>query len=138
MELTYNELKTREVINVNDGKSLGYVIDLTLSFPEGKLRGITVPGHKQGFFSRLFNKGRLYIDRRDIKKIGGDVILVSLQCGDTCSENVILSNPKHDGGNSCCPPPCSSPCPSQCNSPCSPRAEKDNDDCFPRIDLSDY
>ena len=129
MELTYNQLKEREVINVNDGKSLGTVIDLTLSFPEGKLKGITVPGHKQGFFSRLFDRTRLYIDRRDIKKIGGDVILVSLNCGDTCSENVGVAPNKFEHPNTKCPPPCPPKC-----SPCDDKNEQD----FPRIDLSDY
>ena len=132
MELTYNELKTREVINVIDGKSLGKIVDLTLSFPEGKLRGITVPGRKQGFFSRLFDKGRLYIDRRDIKKIGGDVILVSLNCGETCSDSTQISNAKPCKNNRPCPPPCPPKCP-----PESCRND-DNDDNFPRIDLSDY
>lgn len=132
MELTYNELKTREVINVIDGKSLGKIVDLTLSFPEGKLRGITVPGRKQGFFSRLFDKGRLYIDRRDIKKIGGDVILVSLNCGDTCSDSSKISNAKPYENNHPCPPPCPPKCPpKECQN-------VDNDDNFPRIDLSDY
>lgn len=132
MELTYNELKTREVINVIDGKSLGKIVDLTLSFPEGKLRGITVPGRKQGFFSRLFDKGRLYIDRRDIKKIGGDVILVSLNCGDTCSDSSKIISAKPYENNHPCPPPCPPKCPpKECQN-------VDNDDNFPRIDLSDY
>ena len=136
MELTYNELRTREVINVVDGKSLGKIVDLTLSFPEGKLRGITVPGRRQGFFSRLFDKGRLYIDRKDIKKIGGDVILVSLNCGDTCSDNVEISKKKPVDFNCQCPPPCQPSCPPKC--PPSHNKDNENDDGFPRIDLSDY
>ncbi len=136
MELTYNELRTREVINVVDGKSLGKIIDLTLSFPEGKLRGITVPGHKQGWISKIFDRARLYIDRHDIKKIGGDVILVSLNCGDTCSESTQVSKRKPDTNNCCPPPPCPPPCPPKCQpSPCH---NDDDDDGFPRIDLSDY
>lgn len=132
MDLTYNELRTRDVINVIDGKSLGKIVDLTLSFPEGKLRGITVPGHRQNFFSKLFDRGRLYIDRRDIKKIGGDVILVSLNCGETCSDSTQIINAKPCKNNRPCPPPCPPKCP-----PESCRND-DNDDNFPRIDLSDY
>ncbi|MBO5714035.1 MAG: YlmC/YmxH family sporulation protein [Clostridia bacterium] len=139
MELTYSQLKEREVINVTDGKSLGNVIDLTLSFPEGKLMGITVPGHKQGFFSRIFDRARLYIDRRDIKKIGGDVILFSLNCGDTCSDSVSLAKSTQEGCSKPCPPPCPPPCPSPCSPHCKPPNSNDNDgDNFPRIDLSDY
>lgn len=125
MDLTYNELTTREVINVVDGKSLGKIVDLTLSFPDGVLRGITVPGHRQNFFSKLFDKGRLYIDRRDIKKIGGDVILVSLNCGETCSNSTQINNKKPNENCNPCQPKCP---PKPCN----------NDDNFPRIDLSDY
>lgn len=132
MELTYSELKTREVINLNDGKSLGRVIDLTLSFPEGILRGITVPGRRQGLFSKLFDRGRFYIERRDIKKIGGDVILVSLNCGDTCSDSTTLKKGKPSENSHPCPPKCPPKCPPP---PCS--HDDDNDD-FPRIDLSDY
>ncbi len=130
MELTYNEIKTREVINVLDGKSLGKVIDMTLSFPEGKLKGITVPGRKQGCFARLFDKSKLYIDRRDIKKIGGDVILVTLDCGGTCSENSRVGKPREERKD-LCPPPCSPPCPKPC-------PEQDCGNEFSRIDLSDY
>ena len=132
MELTYNELRTREVINVVDGKSLGKIIDLTLSFPEGKLRGITVPGHRQGFFAKLFDRGRLYIDRRDIKKIGGDVILVSLSCGDTCSDSTTLNKAKQPNSSHSCPPSCPPKCPPP---PCN---EDDCDEGFRGVDLSDY
>ena len=135
MELTYSQLKEREVINVNDGKSLGNVIDLTLSFPEGKLMGITVPGHKQGFFSKIFDRARLYIDRKDIKKIGGDVILVSLNCGDTCSESISLVKTTQEGCSKPCPPPYPQPCSPHCKPPCN---NDNNSDNFPRIDLSDY
>ena len=100
MELTFSELKKRDVINVVDGKSLGRVSDLRLRFPEGRLTGIYVPGRKASFFSRIFDKSTVYIDESRIVKIGGDVILVNLKCSDNCTEPK-----KHP---SVCPPP---PCP---------------------------
>ena len=139
MELTFNQLKEREVINIIDGKSLGRIIDITLSFPEGKLVGITVPGKRQSCFSRVFERCKLYIDRCDIKKIGGDVILVSLNCGNTFSDNSQYGKESHQFPDPChdkcfnnkCPPPC----PPQGKDCCS---QKDDGDGFNRIDLSDY
>ena len=51
MELSYNDLRKREVINIADGRSLGKIIDLKLIFPEGRLIGIVVPGRNlRGIF----------------------------------------------------------------------------------------
>ncbi len=119
MELTYKELSKREVINIVDGKSLGRITNLTLSFPGGKLSGITVPGKNQNFFSKIFSKSELYIPVNKILKIGNDVILVNLSCGDTCGDAVPVSNPPR-------PKP-------QCN-PCQPNFNFNGG----RIDPSDY
>ena len=94
MELTYKELQKRDVINISDGRCLGRIIDATFSFPKGLLVGITVPGKHTNFIARLFDKGSLYIEVCNIVKIGGDVILVNLNCGETCSENVNTSKEK--------------------------------------------
>ena len=80
MELSFSELRKREVINVSDGRCLGKITDLRLSFPKGILVGITVPGRKTGFLSGLFDKSKIYIDESRIIKIGGDVILVDISC----------------------------------------------------------
>ena len=110
MELSFNELKRREVININDGKSLGYITDITLSFPSGVLTGITVPEHKMNWLVRLFNKTEIFIGVENILKIGNDVILVNLKCGELCAESIGVgkSNPKPK-------PPCPPPKPCQNN-----------------------
>ena len=46
MELTFNELKKRDVINIADGRCLGKITDLKLRFPEGRLVGNTVAGRR--------------------------------------------------------------------------------------------
>ena len=79
MDLTFKDLKEREVINVPDGRSLGKIINLTLKFPEGILVGITVPGRKYKGILKLFDKSELYIEDYKIVKIGADVILVNLK-----------------------------------------------------------
>ncbi len=78
MELSYNELKKRDVINVPDGRCLGRITDLRLSFPSGALAGIIVPGRKARKIFSFFDRSEIYIDRSRIIKIGGDVILVDI------------------------------------------------------------
>lgn len=111
MKLTYNELAKREVINTVDGKSLGKISDLELDFPKGILTAIIVPGKKGCKLFNIFNRTKLYISRRDIVKIGGDVILVKLNCGNVCDDSIGVSSPpkKPEPCNPCKPNPCS-PC----------------------------
>jgi YlmC/YmxH family sporulation protein len=108
MELSYSELRKREVININDGKSLGFITDITLSFPRGTLVGITVPEHKTNWLCRLFNKTEVFIGVESILKIGNDVILVDLKCGDLCAESIGVGKPAPK------PKPPSPPCQPQC------------------------
>lgn len=89
MEVTFSELKQKDIININDGKHLGKPCDVTFSFPEGKVAGITVTGCK-GF---RFSRQEVFIPLKCIVKVGEDVILVKI--GD-----------KEDGV-----PPCPPPCP---------------------------
>ncbi len=101
MELTFSELKKRDVINVPDGRCLGKMTDLTLSFPKGELAGIIVPGRKNKGILGLFkclDKSQLFIGVERIIKIGGDVILVDIS---TCKP---VHCPKPDK-KPCQPPP---------------------------------
>lgn len=124
MELSFKELSKRDVINVPDGRCLGRIIDIRLSFPDGLLVGIVVPGRKSRGIFCFFDKTELYIDRSRIIKIGGDVILVDISCP---------------------PKPKPKPCPQP---PCSPHYNggnvKESETIFgiaeidSRIDISDY
>jgi len=112
MELSYRELRRREVISVTDGASLGKICDIVLSFPQGIMTGIVVPGKRgKGLFG-FFNRNELFIDQRKIIKIGNDVILVDLKGGAGGTK------PKKPQPQPCPPPPCN-PCPPQCNT-CAP------------------
>ena len=109
MELSFKELQKRDVINTSDGRCLGRITDMKLSFPGGVLTGITVPGRRVNFFLRLFDKSETFIPVSKITRIGGDVILVDLDCGEVCSPSVRGKKPKPP-----VPPP----------SPCDPCGEK--------------
>lgn len=88
MELSFRELRRRDVINVADGRCLGRVSDVIFEFPKGNLTGIAVPEKKCKGILRYFDKSELYIDEKNIIKIGNDVILVNLKCGEVCAPNV--------------------------------------------------
>ncbi|PWM71694.1 MAG: YlmC/YmxH family sporulation protein [Bacillota bacterium] len=78
MEISYSELRERDVINVTDGRSLGRVCDLVFTYPDGIVCGIVVPGRKRGFpWFRPCNND-IFIDLEQVQKIGKDVILVNL------------------------------------------------------------
>ena len=75
MELTFSELRAKEVINTQDGKKLGKACDVALCYPENKWIGIVVPAGGHGWGSK---KNNLFIDLRHIVKVGEDVILVNV------------------------------------------------------------
>ncbi len=74
MELSFLELRAKEVINTQDGRKLGKVCDIVLCYPENKWLGIVVP-ESRGWGAK---KNNLFIDLRCIAKIGEDVILVNI------------------------------------------------------------
>jgi YlmC/YmxH family sporulation protein len=73
MELSFLELRAKEVINTQDGKKLGKACDVALCYPDNRWIGIVVPG--KGFGGK---KSGLFIDLKNIVKIGEDVILVNI------------------------------------------------------------
>jgi YlmC/YmxH family sporulation protein len=144
MDLSYRDLKKRDVINVADGRCLGKIIDVVLSFPRGILTGIVVPGRRVYGF-RLFDRTEIFIQESNIIKIGGDVILVNVNCGDVCSPSIQAGKKPPPPNNHCpppCPPPCDNNCPpknngqNSCGGKTFPDCQEFLDVC--RIDQSDY
>lgn len=77
MEITFCDLRAKEVINICDGKRLGNMIDIVFDSCCAKITGIVVPGEKT-FFSFFKNNPDIFIPFCKIRKIGKDVILVEL------------------------------------------------------------
>ena len=74
MEVSFSELKEKEIVNVYDGKKLGRIIDILFDNSTGVVKGVIVPGEK-----KLFRKSEdVFVPLTKIKKIGNDVILVVL------------------------------------------------------------
>ena len=72
---TISDLRCKEVVNICDGKRLGYVSDVRVDLCSGRLTAIVVPG--KGKLFRLFDKdGDGVIPWGAIRNIGDDIILV--------------------------------------------------------------
>ena len=80
--ITYQELKKKDVVNIDTGKNLGKVIDLVLNEKSLQVLKLVVPGKKNGFLAcETFE-----IDACEVKKIGDDAILVGFEkpCDSPC------------------------------------------------------
>lgn len=68
--------KQKEVINLTDGRRLGYVQDVEANFETGEITAIIVPGTSKMF--SIGNKGDIIIPWSKIRRIGDDIILVEI------------------------------------------------------------
>ncbi len=72
-----SELRQKEVINLGDGRRLGFINDVEIDFDEGKIDSIVIPG--SGRLLGLIGKdNELVIPWEKIRKIGEDIVLVEL------------------------------------------------------------
>lgn len=71
------DFKQKEVVNLNDGTILGFVVDVQADFQNGEINSIIVA--KTGkLFGNVMGKNNITIPWTKIKKIGEDVILVDI------------------------------------------------------------
>lgn len=93
MEISFCELRKKEVVNIFDGKQLGRIIDLTIDVSCARVTGIVVPNSRCGI--NVFKSNTdLYIPYNRICKIGTDVILVDLNY--TRPNNARILNTKEE------------------------------------------
>ena len=71
------DFKHKEVINVSDGRRLGFVQDVNAELDSGTITSIVVPG-SSNFFNFFSSDNSMIIPWSAIKCIGDDVILVEL------------------------------------------------------------
>ena len=83
MEYTLSELKKKEVINVADGKKLGKISDLEITFPIAKVKYFIISPAMN-----FFCCDQIKISPNEIVRIGEDTVLVKFKCeskkGDEC------------------------------------------------------
>ena len=71
------DFKHKEVININNGKRLGYVQDVCADLETGMITSIIVPGSNK--IMSFFNQNNdIVIPWHNIKCIGDDLILVEI------------------------------------------------------------
>ena len=68
--------KQKEVINLADGRRLGYVQDVEANFETGEITAIIVPGTNKMF--SFGQKSDIVIPWQNIRRIGDDIILVDI------------------------------------------------------------
>lgn len=86
MEISFSLLRSKEIINVFDGKRLGRAVDIVFDKETAKVLGVIVPGEK-----KIFRKSDdIFIPIELIKKIGDDVILVKFT--DSPPEETVKQN----------------------------------------------
>lgn len=90
MEISYTELRSKEVVNVNSGARMGKIIDMIIDSNGKNVLGVVVPGVR-----RIFRASEdIFIPWCNITKIGSDVILVAIDAHSltnvTVSQNMDL------------------------------------------------
>ena len=94
MELSFNDIKKLQVINLNDGKNLGKVCNIIFFYPENTIKGFVATGGKCFRFSRE----EQFIPLSEVVRIGEDVVLVKAGKGKNCPP------PSPPGRGMGCPP----------------------------------
>ena len=77
MQISFCELRAKEVINVYNGKRLGNIVDMIIDTSCARVLGIVVP-NCDAKFSLFKSSSDVFIPYNNIVKIGKDVILVDL------------------------------------------------------------
>lgn len=72
------DFKQKEVININNGKILGFITDVDAELDKGEIKSIVVAG-TGGFLKSLSGKNNITISWSNIVLIGEDVILVDIK-----------------------------------------------------------
>lgn len=72
-----SELRQKEVINMSDGRRLGFVSDVEIDLENGRIEAIIIPGGGR-IFGIIGKDNELVIPWDRIKKIGEDIILVEM------------------------------------------------------------
>ena len=72
------DFKHKEVININDGRRLGYVQDVCADLKTGNITHIIVPGSGNKLMNIFKTNNEISIPWKNVKCIGEDLILVDI------------------------------------------------------------
>ncbi len=73
-----SDLQNKDIVNVNDGKNIGSIIDVKIDEASGNIISFIIEPNKN--FFKFLNRGSVdtEINWKSITKIGEDVILVKI------------------------------------------------------------
>ena len=74
----FSELRTKEVINIADGKRLGYICDINIDERTGQINSVVVPKNR-GFLWNLWKNDDYVIPWSGITTVGEDIIIVNVR-----------------------------------------------------------
>ena len=72
-----SDFKQKEVVNISDGRRLGFVCDVEIDLEQGKVEAVVLPGVGR-LFGLLGKESEFIIPWEKLVKIGEDIILVDL------------------------------------------------------------
>lgn len=72
------DFRRKEVINITDGKRLGFVQDVCADLETGKITSIIVPGSTNKILNFFSSDNDIIIEWEKIRCIGEDLILVEI------------------------------------------------------------
>ena len=72
------DFRHKEVVNINDGKRLGYVQDVCADLETGIITSIIVPGASNKLLNIFSQANDIVIPWQNIKCIGDDLILIEI------------------------------------------------------------
>ena len=75
MSVRFTQLQCKEVICIRNGQRLGFIGDILVEVPEGRVSAIVVPGPCR-FFGVIGRRDDYIIPWNCIRKIGPDIVLV--------------------------------------------------------------
>ena len=92
MSCKFTDLQCKEVICVANGARLGFITDVLVELPEGKVCAIVVPGPCR-LMGLAGHRDDFVIPWGAIQRIGPDIVLV-----DAKPEECRVQRPRHKGG----------------------------------------
>ena len=94
-DISFCELRKKEVVNAADGSKLGHIVDMIISVESKAALGIVAPAKRSGLFGKEQN---IFIQLGCIVKIGSDVILIDMNEDGRCRGE---KPPEKGCGNKC-------------------------------------
>lgn len=76
--ISTQDLRHKEVINIHNGKSLGFIDDITIDLEKGTVEGVVIPQQSSGLFSLFQKSGEIVVPWNSVRRVGDEVVLVEI------------------------------------------------------------